>query len=71
MESLPNEPSETVGDLKSAQSVTVDGVTVLVGHTCKHDGSACEITAVWDGDDPGASLIRQSDGTPVASPVPV
>jgi hypothetical protein len=52
---------------KPAKSITVDGRTVRPGFNCKHNSVPCEITGVFDGDDPAVSLIRQGDGAPVGA----
>lgn len=60
------QPPRTVGLL------TVDGVTVEPGYTCKYNGINCRITQVWGGEDGGVSLVRMDDERMVGvDPVPV
>jgi len=63
-------PSGTASVQHTATPVTAGGVTVKPGFSCKHNGQDCEVVAVFDGDDPTATLIRLGDGKEVG-PVPI
>ena len=67
-----NEIAPAAKPRRVLKSLTVDGITVKPGYTCKHDGIDYRIAQVWGGKD-GSVLLAPKDYDGIAGfgPVPV